>query len=58
VFPKGDICADEEPRDKKEGEVMSFLEKVQVLDKSDRGMKTATVRCHYDINKLMMYFIN
>ena len=37
---------------------MSFVEKVQVLDKSERGMETATVRCHYDVKKLMMYFIN
>jgi hypothetical protein len=37
---------------------MSFSDKVQVLDKSERGMKTAAFRCHYDVNKLMTYFVN
>jgi hypothetical protein len=58
TFPKGDVCADKEPRDKKLGKVTSFLETVQVLGKSDRGMKTAAVRCLYEVNKLMIYLIN
>jgi hypothetical protein len=37
--------------------VISVLEKVEVLDKLVRGMRTAAVRQHFDVNKLMIYFI-
>jgi hypothetical protein len=37
--------------------VMSLLEKVEVLDKLVRGMRTAVVGQHFDVNKLMINFI-
>jgi len=39
--------ADEGPKDKKRREVMSGLEKVEVLPNLTRGMRTVAVRCHY-----------
>ena len=36
--------------------VISVLEKVEVLDKLVRGMRTAAVRQHFDVNKLMIHF--
>jgi len=42
--------ADEGPKDKKRRDVMSVLEKVEVLPKLTRGMTVAAVRCHYDVN--------
>jgi hypothetical protein len=43
---------------KKKRNVMSVVRESAVSDESDKGMKTAAVRCHYDVNKPMIRFIN
>lgn len=35
---------------------MSLLKKVEVLDKLVRGMRTAAVGQHFDVNKPMIHF--
>jgi len=47
---KCDTHIDKEPKDKQTRKGLSLLQKVEVLDRYDRGMCTAVVGCHYDIN--------
>jgi len=51
-YEKGDVCADEDPKYVKERKLLSLSEKVETLDKFDRGMNTVVVRCHYNVNRL------
>jgi hypothetical protein len=48
---EGPVRADEELKVKKKRKVMSLLEKVEVLDKLNKGIRTTAVGCHYDVNK-------
>jgi hypothetical protein len=44
---KGVAHVDEEFEGKKKREVMSLVEKMEVLDELDRGMSSAVIRHHY-----------
>jgi hypothetical protein len=44
------LCPDEEPNDKKKGKVMFMLEKVEMLDKLERGTRDDAVGCHCSVN--------
>jgi hypothetical protein len=48
---KSDVCADEKKDKKKKRKVISLLEKVEVLDKLDKGMNTAAVRYQCGVNE-------
>jgi hypothetical protein len=50
MFRKCDTHTDEEPKDKWTRKGLPLLQKMEVLDKFNRGMCTAVVGCHYDIN--------
>jgi hypothetical protein len=39
------------------GKVKSLLEKVEVWAECDKGIRTAEVRCQYDLKELMIFFI-
>jgi hypothetical protein len=54
---EGAVHADEELEDKQKRKVMSLLEKVEVLDKLDRGMRNSTVGRRCDVNKSIIHFI-
>ena len=54
---EGDVHAEEELENKQKRKVMSLLEKVEVLDKLDRGMRNSTVGLRYDVNKSIIHFI-
>jgi hypothetical protein len=54
---EGAVHADEELEDKQKRKVMSLLEKVEVLDKLDRGTRNSTVGRRYDVNKSIIHFI-
>jgi hypothetical protein len=51
-YEKGDLCVAEVPKYVKERKLLSFFEKVETLDKFDRGMNTLVVRCHYNVIEL------
>jgi len=51
ISRKYDPYIDEEPKDKRTRKGPSLLQKVEVLDTFDRGMCTAVVGGHYDINR-------
>jgi hypothetical protein len=44
---KGDVQVDEELEAKKKREVMSLIEKMEVLDKLGSGMSSSVIRHHY-----------
>jgi len=46
------VCADDDPKYVKERKLLSLLEKVETLDKFDRGMNSVVVRCHYNVKEL------
>jgi hypothetical protein len=50
ISRKCDTHIDVESKDKRTRKGLSLLQKVEVLDKFNRGMCTAVVGCHYDIN--------
>jgi hypothetical protein len=54
---KGGVRADEELEGKKKREVMSLLQKMEVLDKVDRGMSIAVIRHHYGGNESTLCLI-
>jgi len=45
------LHADKECKYKNQTKVMSLLEKVEVVDKSNRGMNTTAARYHYGVNE-------
>lgn len=45
------LHADRECKYKNQTRVMSLLEKVEVVDKSNRGMNTTAARYHYGVNE-------
>jgi hypothetical protein len=56
VSVKGYIHADKESKNKNRSKIVSVLEKV-MLGKLDREMSIAAVRCHYDVNLLVIHLI-
>jgi len=54
---EGAVDADEELEDKHKWKMMSVFEKVEVLDKLDRGVRNSTVGRRYDVNKSIIYFV-
>jgi hypothetical protein len=54
---EGAVDADEELEVKQKWKVISVFEKVEVLDKLDRGVRNSTVGRRYDVNKSIIYFI-
>jgi hypothetical protein len=54
---KSYICADKESKNKNKSKIVSFLEKVEMIDKLNRGMSIAAVRCHYSVNLLVIHLI-
>jgi hypothetical protein len=50
------IQADEEPKDKKEKEIGVCVGESGLLDKLDRRMCIAAVRCHYSVNNTMAFY--
>lgn len=57
---RGDVHADEEPKGKKKRKLMPVLQKLEVLEKLDRGMKVTVIRCYYcyySVNKWIICFI-
>jgi hypothetical protein len=56
LYGKGDIHADQGPKDKKKRKMLSLLAKVEVLDMVDRGMGIAKVRHHYGVKKSTIHF--
>jgi hypothetical protein len=54
---EGLVRADEELKDKKKRKVMFLLEKVEMLDELNWGMRNCAVGCHYDVNKSMIRFM-
>jgi hypothetical protein len=52
----GDLYADDELKNKKNWKVMSLLNKVEVLDKLDRGIRSTAIRCNHVINESRIYF--
>jgi hypothetical protein len=53
---KTNVCTDEGPKDKKRRKVMSFLEKLEALDKLHRRMRIAVVGHHYGVNRVTVHF--
>lgn len=49
------IQADEEPKDKREKEIVVSVGESGLLDKLDRRMCIAEVRCHYSVNNAMAF---
>jgi hypothetical protein len=47
-----------ELKDKQKRKVMSFLEKVKVLDKLDRRLNTAVVIHQYDVNIVFLFHVS
>ena len=47
-----------ELKDKQKRKVMSFLEKVKVFDKLDRGLNTAVVTHQYDVNIVFLFYVS
>lgn len=45
------MSADEGPKDTNKKNVMLLSKKMEVLDKVDRGIRTAAVRCYYGIHE-------
>jgi len=46
------VCAGDDPKYVKERKLLSLLEKMETLDKFDRGVNTVVVRCHYNVKEL------
>jgi len=51
---KDNVCADEDPEDDRKIKLMSLLEEVEVLEKVGSEMRTASVRCHCGMNRLVI----
>jgi len=51
------LHADEEYKYKHQTKVMSLLEKVEVVDKSNRGMSTTAARYRNGVNEWTFFFI-
>jgi hypothetical protein len=49
------LHADEECKYENQTKVMSLLEKVEVVDKSNRGMNIAAARYHYGVNECPIF---
>jgi hypothetical protein len=54
---KGNVHAGKELIDEKEKKVICMLQKVEVLDKLETGMRIAAIRIQYNENSSVIYFI-
>jgi hypothetical protein len=53
---RGGVGAGEGPKDKNKMKIMSLLEKVEVLDELDWGLRIGVVGRHYGVNELTIRF--